>query len=518
MLALLFCCAPAHAEPWADPAGYDLARAIRDDGLDRFAGVGLLSPEEALLYPLPAVLPASVVTLWAPEIHPDRARFGWAVRPDARLSLGTLEPFYQAGDEEPGLLSVQAGVRATVGVGPWILRAHPELQLGVVPGVTPELRLPELWTGLVMRGWTVGFGKEARWVGPGRHGNLTMTDNAVPPWMGGVTADGHLPGVLTRVGRFRTELEVGWLDRPRGDVANPGLLLLDMRYLPIPGLEVGATRMSIFGGEGRPAVDLGQLILPTEPHIYEDTDQELPDQDELADLDVRVTLPLAKWFGGPVRHVEGWWEYGGEDVIGRDTGGIKLPALAGVGNLFGGEAAVGPVTLTGEYTKLMDDYFRWYVGHRVYHDGFTQDDRVLGHAIAGDAEDLWGALAVTSGPWRVRATAETLRRVGVIGTLNDHVFALPTEEHRVRVGVDGGHVADGRLLSVGLGLERYTGDDFTAGADGWRFRVALSASPVATWSGHVGRAAGPPPLPEGPPPLPTQPPPVPPPLPVPGAP
>jgi hypothetical protein len=57
--------------------------------------------------------------------------------------------------------------------------------------------------------------------------------------------------------------------------------------------EMGATRMGIFGGEGRPSPDLAQLLIPTDPHVVDDPDQELPDQDEIAALDGRLTLPLA---------------------------------------------------------------------------------------------------------------------------------------------------------------------------------------------------------------------------------
>jgi hypothetical protein len=286
-----------------------------------------------------------------------------------------------------------------------------------------------------------------------------------------------LPGRAARVGRLRAEVGAGVLDRPRDDVEDPGLLLMDFRWLPVPEVEIGATRMSIFGGVGRPTPDIGQLLLPTEPHVEDDPDALLPDQDEIASLDFRVTAPLRRWFGIPVDYVEGWWQYGGEDVIARKIGPIPYPSLAGVGNLYGGEVRVRPVTVSFEYSRLLDDYFRWYVGHRVYHEGFTQDDRVMGNWGGPDSETWWGAVA-TEGTLkdgllvRGRLWADRARRVGVVGVLNDHVFTLATEEVTTRVGADGAfYLANGLGLTIGGSYESVTGDDFVPGRKASHFRA-----------------------------------------------
>lgn len=458
-----------NATPWEDPATWAIDRQIRGQGVDRFmAGrnpglVSLVDRAEAVGWALP------------------QSTDGWRILPGAALEAGTLDPDNNSGWEEDGRVGLSLLPGAELSMNQFVLRATPRLSAGDA-GVSAGIG--EVWLGTEASWGRLGFGKEPRWIGPGRFSTLMLSDNAVPPWMGNGALEGRLPGKATVLGRFRGELGVGLLDQPRRDVDAPGLLLMDMRWLPIPILEMGATRMSIFGGVGRPPIDLGQLILPTEPHIYNDPDKILPDQDELARLDFRLTLPLQKWLGGPLRYLEGWWEYGGEDVIKREIGSLPYPALAGVGNLYGLEVAAGPVTLSGEYSRLMDDYFRWYVGHRVYHDGFTQNLRVLGQFGGPDSESYSAALAVDTSAWRARFTVQWLHQVGVIEAFNDRLFAYPTEAHRLSVGLEGGLPLPRQgYVSVGLGYAQATGIDFIPDNDANTWRVNIGFVPAGQWAG-----------------------------------
>ncbi len=414
------------------------------------------------------------------------------VEPKLHLSLGDGVPDNNGGEEEPGGLTPQLSAMGVLVAGPFEIRATPWIRTGFVnaggQGVAGRVDVKDLWAGVRAGGLSVGFGREDRWLGPSRHGSLTLSDNAIPPWLGGVSGEGHLPWVLSKLGRLRGELDVGWLGEPRGDVANPGLMVGDVRWLPVPELEIGVTRMTIFGGEDRPPVDFGQLLLPTEPHIYDDPDQLLPDQDELAALDFRLCLPLHHWLASiPIQHVEAYWQYGGEDVIARKLGPIPYPSLAGVANIYGGEVTAGPISANVEYSRLMDDTFRWYVGHRVYHEGFTQDQRPLGNPGGTDSETIWGRLGWTAGPegpvYGLRAAlwADRTHRVGVIESRNDKVFTLETEETRWRAGAEvsiatpPGPAPRGRL-SGGYTLEHISGEDFVPGADRFAHRAWLSWS------------------------------------------
>lgn len=465
------------AEPWSDPAAEALARQARTESRDVLLGDGEGAPHELIERLGGADPDAELAKLLSPEL----ARGGWrpvfGVRPSLAVAVGAAVPDNAGGETEPGALHVAARADAVLYAGPFVLDAAPEASAGFVGTDAASLRLARLWGGVDTGAVSAGFGRRDRWYGPARHSALLVSTNARPPWLGTASAEGRLPGILGRIGHLRAEAGGGWMDRPRDDVTAPGLLLMDLRWLPVPVFEIGATRLSLFGGVGRPTPDIGQLLLPTEPHVENDPDQLLPDQNELASLDLRLTAPLHRWLGVPIDYVEAWWQYGGEDVIERRIGPLPYPSLAGVGNLYGGEVKVSMVTVTVEYTRLLDDYFRWYVGHRVYHDGFTQDGRTLGSFGGPDSETWWGAAAVEHGPARGRVWADHLRRVGVVEALNDHVFTLSTEERRLRIGADAGwSYPSGLRLTMNASWERTNGAGFVPGmtADGFRAGLAVS--------------------------------------------
>ncbi len=483
MLGLL--ALPAAAEPWLDPIAARGADCARAASVDAFIGDGRWAPDEA----------ARKLGAGCEALGPDLARdeggaVRWSARPALRLSGGDAVPDGLSGDEEPGLVAGALSVDAAL-TGEWFtVRVEPELTGGLAPGAIGHARFATLWGEARWRGLSLGAGARDRVLGPGRHGALLLSDNARPPWLATGVAEGRLPGWFDRLGRFRVEAGAGLLGEPRDDVVNPGLLLMDVRWLPVPWIELGATRLSIFGGEGRPAVDVGQLLLPTEPHIYDDPDQLLPDQNELAALDLRVTIPLARWTGLPVDYLEGWWQYGGEDVIGRQLGPIPYPSLAGVGNLYGGAVKVGPIVVTGEYTRLLDDYFRWYVGHRVYHDGFTQAGRVMGHFGGPDSETAFGSVAWEGAPGRGRLWGDWTRRVGVIEALNDKLFTFMTEEQRVRGGLDASwRLPRGGRITAGYSYEHVTGVDFVPDTVADRHRVYVGLEPLFAPGGRLPPAA-----------------------------
>lgn len=488
----------AHADPLdvTQTSGQVAAdRAARDDAVDRILGAPIDDPLVVAMQG-----GATPLTGWGKGVW-------FLLSPKLHLSVGDGVPDNNGGEEEPGGFTPALSAQGLILLGPVEVKATPWLRTGFVnssgQAVAGRIDVKDLWAGVRVGGLSVGFGREDRWLGPSRHGSLTLSDNAVPPWLGGVSGEGRLPWVLGKLGRFRGELDVGWLGEPRDDVANPGILVGDLRWLPVPQLELGLTRMTIFGGEERPPVDFGQLLVPTEPHVYDDPDLTLPDQDELAALDFRICLPLRHWVASvPIDHVEGYWQYGGEDVIGREVGPIPYPSLAGVANIYGGEIASGSFTVNIEFSRLMDDTFRWYVGHRVYHDGFTQAGRPLGNFGGTDSETIWGRLGWTPlgqpaggdlrpgwGDPRLAVWGDRTRRVGVIESRNGKVFDLATEEHRWRVGLDASLAtpalqAHGRL-SAGYSLEHLTGEDFVPGADRSAHRVWASWS--ADFPGGVGQ-------------------------------
>ncbi|MCB9763774.1 MAG: hypothetical protein H6739_28655 [Alphaproteobacteria bacterium] len=397
---------------------------------------------------------------------------GWrpvlGVRGYGRLAVGNGRTQGLLGDAEDGLLSPRLGATLSAS-SPWIeARITAEARGDFVGGSQPvAFAVPTAWAGLHHGPLRVGFGLERRWLGPGRHGALILGDDAWPFPAGSLA----LEGSVWKLGRLRADVGAGWLQRERADVDRPGLLWMDFRWSPAPWLELGASRASLFAGEGRPWPGVGQLILPLDPHVYDDPDRSEPDQDEIAALDARLCVPLGRWM--PVLdYVEVYTQYGGDDMIVRRFGPIPRPSLAGVANLFGAEVSAGPVAVTAEYARLLDDTFRWYRGHRVYHEGFSQDGRWLGHVNGGDQETLWAQVTVFPGPWGVEAWTEQVRRVGVVEVVQDTVFTLQVDEQRRRFGVRGWYVRpEAGRFGVGYELERITGIGFVPEEQAWMHRV-----------------------------------------------
>ncbi|MBN1336907.1 MAG: hypothetical protein JXB39_13195 [Deltaproteobacteria bacterium] len=474
--------ARAVAAPAADPF-VDLVQGhVRAEALDVFLGDGEWS-RRAIAW---KVVPGPAAPSWQafdllldaallPEREASTSRdVRWALRPGVRSALGTFAPPSPTFDARDGPSSLRADLDLQVYRGGFEVGLRPVLRVAPSEG---RIDLDEAWAAWRGAHLHAGFGWRDRWLGPGRRGALLLTDNARPPPMGTIAAFGHLPGRLTRAGNFRFETSLGWFDRPREDVRHPLLLLADARWLPVPGLEIGATRMSLFGGEDRAWPSLGQILVPSEPHVYDDPEREQPDQDELASLDVRGCLPLARLVGGPVEWIEAWWQYGAEDLVMREIGGVSVPSLAAVAFLYGLEAQLGPWRVTAEQARIFDDTFRWYTHHRVYHEGFTQDGRVLGHEAGGDALDLWARVGYRPRPyrWMAEAWIEHLQRIGVVASQGGNLLALATDETSRRVGVRVAFLRPrGGSVRVGYACEHVAGADFVPGATEWNHHALVS--------------------------------------------
>jgi hypothetical protein len=458
--------------------------AWRWDGIDP-AGTG----DEALF--------AALVERIEPE---DAARTGairrpiLVSRPWARVGIGPLTPIHEDGDREDGLLSPRIGADNAVYAGPFEARIAVDAGLDALPGVDPRFDVRQWRLGVRTPGFEAAISQESRWYGPGRNGSLLQTDAAHPLPALTVGGDTHLPGKAASIGRFSARADVGIIPGDRRDVHHPGFLVFDLRYAPVPWIELGATRNAVFGGRDpdgtlRP-IDVGQLILPTEPHVYDDPEHLRADTDERVAIDLRVTLPLGRW-GLPVDYLEATIQNGGEDVIARQLGPIPVPSLAGSANVYGLEAAKGPYFAGFEAAVIQDDVFRWYVGHRVYHDGWTTGGVPIGHPRGGDQRSWSAEVGRVDPKLGIELGFEHVHRLEVAELLDRALFTFPAEEvrdvARLRVSRPG---ARGSSLSAELAGGPLVNEDFVPGEDrvDWRVGLAWTAGWKATggeggWSG-----------------------------------
>ena len=252
---------------------------------------------------------------------------------------------------------------------------------------------PEATAGRVEEGYVrvsagrmfAQLGRQSLWWGPGRHGSLIMSDNARPLDMlrVGTAEPLLLPGFLSRLGPVRFEGFLARLEKDRF-VSRPWFAGARVGLTPWPWLELGASRVVIFGGGDRSITfrTVGDLI------SWQEKNSSNQPGNQLAAVDWRLTVP---WRAQPF---ELYGELGGED----EGGGFisKKAVLAGVYL-----PRLGPWSLFDVRVEYADTYFGGHGGkdriwyrHSQYRSGYTHHGRVMGHHAGTDAKDWYFELGV----------------------------------------------------------------------------------------------------------------------------
>lgn len=493
MLTLLLALT-AHADPTTDPYDALRTRTLRVAGVDQLVGSPATLSEDATRWRATLDTPpewagpelstalAHLRGRLAPELaaqdDPSLSNLIWAVRPEIWGTGGDLVPVYIDGDPERGMASARGAIDAFAYAGPLETRLRVRADLDLAP--TSGTAALEQWRlGIRTPGFAFAFTRESRWYGPARHSSLLYTDNARPLPGLELHGDWRWPGALDMLGRFGGDLVVGLVPGERHDLQSPAFLLLDLRWQPHPVFEFGISRNSMFGGwvDGELRdIDVGHLILPVEPHIYDDTAKELFDTDERLSADARLNIPIrriAHALGGnaPVDYLELYIIHGGEDTAGT----YLIPRLAGAANVYGVEVAAGPAVATLERVIVADDYQRWYRGHRLYHEGWMVDDRVIGNAWGGDSSSWWVQAGVVGlGNWTILTSFEQSKKYLVADLAQDTLFVFPHQEIRHIGGLRGAYMLErGGWLGAEAQFSTLKNEDYLGGQDRMPWRVML---------------------------------------------
>jgi hypothetical protein len=240
--------------------------------------------------------------------------------------------------------------------------------------------------------WNVAleFGRGTQWWGPGYHGSLLLTDHAFPLDMIklGSEESFRLPWGLSSLGAFKLNSFLARFEDDR-DFKHAKLFGLRLSYLPVSWLELGFTRLTQFGGEGR-----NQSFPKTLTNCYTKSPNQSGQHDcnEQAMVDVRAQIPHIPYLIPFPAGLQIYGELGSEDKWSKVIS-TRAAYLAGlyIPQLFAGDTT----DLRIEFSDT--DYPRrhspdlagtWY-NNGTYTSGMRQYGFPLGHHMGTDGIDVF---------------------------------------------------------------------------------------------------------------------------------
>lgn len=276
-----------------------------------------------------------------------------------------------------------------------------------------ETELTEAYVRVTWGGVRFTAGREDLWWGPGRRGDLLLTNNAEALTM--FRVDNYpaftLPGILGNLGGVRLSFFLSELEeaRPAGAVPVPIMGGLKISLMPHRNFVLSLNRTFLFGGEGEDE-DLGALV------------------DVLLARDGGDGNVIGNQIGG----IMGAWRFpsGAQpfvlygELAGEDEAGYlptKKGYLAGVYLPRLGRSRLFDVRLEAATTDMPGHRSVWYQ-HPNY--PYVREGRIMGHRAGNDAEDVFFQLGIyPAANSRVSLSAARTRR-GVSGTDPDELVSL----------------------------------------------------------------------------------------------
>lgn len=125
---------------------------------------------------------------------------------------------------------------------------------GPVPvAETNRFKPLEMYAGVKLGFENITFGKQSLWWGPGEASAFSFSNNAEPIYMLRLAQDRPLilPGILSKLGKIRTEVIFGKLSGHRWP-ARPYVNAQKVSFNLTDNFELGFTRSAFFGGVGHP--------------------------------------------------------------------------------------------------------------------------------------------------------------------------------------------------------------------------------------------------------------------------
>jgi hypothetical protein len=307
--------------------------------------------------------------------------------------------------------------------------------------------------------FSVQAGKISTWYGPGRNGALILTNNAAP--YPGVRLRNPEPIPLTGwfsfLGNVQYDFFAARMEKTP-QFSHHTFVGMRLAARPKPWLEVGASRILHYGGEGR-SNGLSEFLTD-----FKGKNNPADRSNTLAGYDITVTLPFR------YQPVQAYWDRAGEGD--NRLLGTGLPWPSQWGNLIGlyfpkilGESRLD---LRAEYADNFSGIAKtagWY-NHGAYPHQYRRD--VLGHPMGGDSIDWFFESRYFFLP--STAAALSYERIQHEKGAGLSIFAPGERRNRYSAGVTGwltkswrgeARVSTDHITNEG-GVPGSTGTDFSA--------------------------------------------------------
>ncbi|HUG72315.1 MAG TPA: capsule assembly Wzi family protein [Steroidobacteraceae bacterium] len=308
--------------------------------------------------------------------------------------------------------------------------------------------------------WLFSANQMDRWWGPGRDGNLILSNNARPMPALSLDRMRSLPvdlPVVRLLGPWRFSGFLGLMENERSDVDRPVFMGMRLSFKPAPIFEFGMSRSAQFCGKGRRCGlrTLGRVLIGRDNvgiRGLEDPDQEPGNQ--MAGFDARIVSPFKPL---PVAvHAQ---------LIGEDNSSTGIPER--YLGLFGGEMwfMLGTGSVLRAHVEYANTKVKWYNSdveydvaytQTIFHEGYRYRGRNIGHTTDGDSETASVMLSLTTGEghrWAALARRGRLDRCCVPGA-NSLITNGPSDYKSGQISWEGG--VRGHRLGIQLGYEKQT--------------------------------------------------------------
>ncbi|WP_180109282.1 MULTISPECIES: capsule assembly Wzi family protein [unclassified Acinetobacter] len=273
--------------------------------------------------------------------------------------------------------------------------------------------------GKLWNQWLIAGQIPTYW-GPGHEGSLIRGDTSRPVYgftMQRAEQQAFETKLLSWIGPWQYQAFAGQLD-DYSAIPDAKLLGLRLTAQPLPYLELGASRILQWGGEGRSeSFDSLWNAIKGNDNFY---DGDLDKSNQIAGFDAR--LNLNHWSGVPISL---YGQYVGEDEAGLLPS--KKMYLAGVD--YSSQLNNLPLQVYAEWadTRTNGDVQGISYNHYIYQDGYYQHGYPLGHAMGGDGQMLSLGGDIRFDVMNRLNGRVMMAKVNQSNSINNHAFAQKDE-------------------------------------------------------------------------------------------